>query len=84
MDLGELVAHRRLGALRRSGEHGRLRTAFPGYVFTPSVALQGMIEGVVGGNAPVDKYLAGGVLGSEHGGQVVVDDDPRPHPQAQR
>jgi putative OPT family oligopeptide transporter len=26
-------------------------------------ALQGMIEGVVGGNAPVDKYVAGGVLG---------------------
>ena len=26
-------------------------------------ALQGMIEGVVGGNAPVDKYLGGGLLG---------------------
>jgi len=27
-------------------------------------ALQGMIEGVVGGSAPVDKYLAGGILGA--------------------
>ena len=27
-------------------------------------ALQGMIEGVVGGNAPVDKYVAGGLLGA--------------------
>jgi len=27
-------------------------------------ALQGMISGVVDGNAPVDKYLAGGIIGS--------------------
>jgi len=27
-------------------------------------ALQGMISGVVGGEAPLDKYLAGGILGS--------------------
>ncbi len=35
-------------------------------------ALQGMIEGVVGGNAPVDKYLGGGLLGLALGALPVA------------